>query len=155
MRGKPETLDALHLVLKEHGSNADTRSGGGADSCSGCDPSLERPGDYSGLFDELDELWNRGVILATRYENRNLYRRRGATVLVQNDELEKGIPQAHGRAVVDALRVSAQESRRVQIISGYRTDSENHMKHGAIDVFIEGYSTEQTAKALCGSGARR
>ena len=115
-------------------------------------PSRERPGDYDALFDELHQLWNQGAILVTRREDSILYQRRRATVLVKNNEPEKGIPQVHGRAVVDGLEVSAQEGQRAQIISGYRRDSMNHMKYGAIDVYIEGYSTEQTAEALCRSG---
>ena len=63
------------------------------------------------------------------------------------------------RQVLDTLAVSAQEGRRVQIISGYRGPGHRlhrpgspHDAHGAIDVRMQGVSSKDLAKALHRSG---
>ena len=110
------------------------------------------PGDYDALFDDLEQLWRHGGILVTQRNDSVRYQHRRATVLVKNNEPAKGIPRVHGRAVLDALELSRRERVPANVISGYRTDSENHSIHGAIDVYIDGYSTEETASALCSIG---
>ena len=81
-----------------------------------------------------------------------LYERDGASVLVKNDILENGIPQVSDGRINDALDISVQEGQRVNIISGYRENSDNHKMYDAIDVYIKGYNSTQTARALYGSG---
>ncbi|MXW51002.1 MAG: hypothetical protein F4149_12840, partial [Gammaproteobacteria bacterium] len=83
----------------------------------------------------------------------------GSSVLVQNDVAGGEIPDVNTRQVLDALAVSAQEGGRVQIISGYRgpghdlyrEDSAHHVD-GAIDVRMEGVSSEDLARALHRTG---
>ena len=91
----------------------------------------------------------------TRTERKNgiLYEREdGASVLVQNNDVDGEIPDVNDAQVIDALAVSAQEGQRLQIISGYREGSIAHRLHGGIDVHIKGYTTEETARALHRSG---
>ena len=73
-------------------------------------------------------------------------------MIVQNDVPEKGIPQVTRDQVGEALDVSERVGKPVQIISGYRDDSVAHRDHRAMDVKIDGYSSEQTANAFHESG---
>ena len=69
------------------------------------------------------------------------------------------IPTVRNKQILDALDVSADAGRQVQIISGergpghplYRPGS-THAVDGAIDVRIRGFNSEQTADALHRSG---
>ena len=96
-------------------------------------------------------------LLVDHKQNAIIYQRGDARVVVQNDVLENGIPQVSMERVLHALDVSAQETRAIHIISGYRDSghtnaSINHQKFNAIDAFIPGYDSTQTAKALYDSG---
>ena len=91
-------------------------------------------------------------------ENSILYERDdGASVLLRNDVTGGPIPQVSDERISHALDVSLQEGQRVNIISGFRgldhpLASVNHYKYDAIDVYIEGYTSTQTARALYNSG---
>ena len=98
-------------------------------------------------------------IVRTESENSILYEKGNASVLVQNDVQGNGIPQVSEERISHALDVSAQEGgKRVTIISGYNRDpghpnaSINHERYDAIDVYIEGYNSTETARALYNSG---
>ena len=97
-------------------------------------------------------------ITTTRTEDSILYERGNSSVLVKNDVPSNGIPQVSEERISHALDVSAQEGgARVNIISGYRGPdhqdaSVNHEKYNAIDVYIDGYDSTQTARALYNSG---
>ena len=93
----------------------------------------------------------------TATEDSILYIRGASSVLVKNDVSAKGIPVVSLERVFDALDVSKQVGKRVNVISGYRgpnydPKSINHEKYGAIDVYIDGFNSTQTAKALYNSG---
>ena len=103
---------------------------------------------FSQAFNEERTLNRTNEIEVTWTEHGILYETADGSVLVQNNQLDAPIPKVGIRAILDALAVSVQEGRRLQIISGSREDSSAHKEHGAIDVFIEGYTTEETAAAL-------
>ncbi len=93
----------------------------------------------------------------TATEDSILYIRGASSVLVKNDVSAKGIPVVSLERVFDALDVSKQVGKRVNVISGYRgpnydPKSINHEKYDAIDVYIDGFTSTQTAKALYNSG---
>ena len=111
-------------------------------------------GAFSQLYNEertLEEGLPEGVTITER-PNGVLYEHEGASVLVQNNDPGGAIPIVTDRSVGDALYVSYRENRQLQIISGYREGSVAHMKHEAIDVYIDGYTTRETANALHSSG---
>lgn len=101
---------------------------------------------------------NNEKVVITKNKNSILYERDGASVLVRNDVIGGDIPLVNDDRVSHALDISAQEGNlRVVIISGYRgplhkNASENHEKYNAIDIYIDGYDSTQTAKAMYESG---
>ena len=108
---------------------------------------------FANLFNQQSEPENeQESIVKTESSDSILYERGTASVLVKNDKTNGAIPQVDMGQVSDALDVSAAEGKQVQIISGYRKGPSPHGKHRAIDVYIEGYTTEQTAEALYRSG---
>ena len=90
-------------------------------------------------------------VTVTEFEDRIIYEQDGASVVVQNDDPKGEIPIVTPRAIRDALYVSKREGVQLRIISGYRADSTSHRLYGAIDVYIEGYTTTETAEALYNS----
>ena len=87
------------------------------------------------------------------------FKRGAAEVLLMNDVTENGIPIVHWQTINHALDVSYAVGKKVQIISGVRPEghplyrpTSRHTGHGAIDVYIAGFTSEQTANALFASG---
>ena len=97
-------------------------------------------------------------IVTTINKDSILYEQGDASVLVKNDTLGGPIPQVGMDRVQHALDISAQEGGvRVNIISGFRgldhpMVSVNHRLYNAIDIYIDGYSSTETATAMYASG---
>ena len=93
-------------------------------------------------------------IVKTESSDSILYEKGTASVLVKNNDPNGAIPQVDMEQIGDALDVSAAEGKQLQIVSGYRGKkySSAHKLYRAIDVHIDGYTTEQTAEALYRSG---
>jgi len=96
----------------------------------------------SGMFAQEEETTR------TISKGQILYERGDASVLVKNNERGGRVPAVMETTIEHALDVSQAEGKLVMIISGWRSNSSGHQQYGAIDVVIEGYTTEQVAMAF-------
>ena len=130
------------------GSNSHNTAPGHTDDVTPV-PSYPNPHSDEG---DLEDAVAEEKVFVDRWPDRIIIQRGKGTVIVQNNVPENGIPQITRDQVREALDVSEQEGKPVQIISGYREDSVAHREHRAMDVKIDGYSSEDTAKAFAKSG---
>lgn len=111
-----------------------------------------RNGILTGAFSRLYNDEHERQIQRTESKDSVFYTRGKASVLVQSDKPENGIPIVTMKQVRHVLDVSEKIGKQVQIVSGYRQASSGHRLYDVIDVYIKGYTTEQTAKVFYESG---